>query len=163
MSERFGNISSVIAELQKRNILKNNDTQLNIYFDDWVESKNFSSWSIQPIDFEIVDSNKVVRHLLFEDFHDTFPLMEWLNIGKQCNKEMKALPMQKQMFKLMVLVKLKDTGRYKFHPLKLYNGDIDQKNYSRLTAERSQARINHCAKTAEKCSLEESEDEFFEL
>ena len=158
---RFVGMNKLMETLRENKLLNSEDLQLNIYFDDCVESKNFKgAWSIQPLHFEIIDADKKSRVLTFKEFNDLFPILEWINIGKQLNKEMKQLKLEKKLYLLKVLTKTKNiNGKYEYHPMKLAT-EIKQTNYKKFLDLRSKAKLEHLDKTAKNIK-EEDDEEFF--
>ena len=158
---RFVGMNKLMETLRENKLLNSEDLQLNIYFDDWVESKNFKgAWSIKPLHFEIIGADKKSRVLTFKEFNDLFPILEWINIGKQLNKEMKQLKIVKKLYLLKVLTKTKNiNGKYEYHPMKLAT-DISQTNYKKFLDLRSKAKLDHLDQLAEKVQIEEDDDEF---
>lgn len=157
---KFVGMNKLMETLRENKLLNSEDLQLNIYFDDCVESKNFKgAWSIQPLHFEIIDADKKSRVLGFKEFNDLFPILEWINIGKQLNKEMKQLKLVKKLYLLKVLTKTKNIdGRYEYHPMKLAT-EIKQTNYKGYLNVREKVKLEHLDKTAEKIKDKEDEDE----
>ena len=158
---RFVGMNKLMETLRENKLLNSEDLQLNIYFDDCVESKNFKgAWSIQPLHFEIIDADKKSRVLTFKEFNDLFPILEWINIGKQLNKEMKQLKLEKKLYLLKVLTKTKNiNGKYEYHPMKLAT-EIKQTNYKKFLDLRSKAKLEHLEQLAEKIKDKEDEEEF---
>ena len=158
---KFVGMNKLMETLRENKLLNSEDLQLNIYFDDCVESKNFKgAWSIQPLHFEIIDADKKSRVLTFKEFNDLFPILEWINIGKQLNKEMKQLKLEKKLYLLKVLTKTKNiNGKYEYHPMKLAT-DISQTNYKKFLDLRSKAKLEHLEQLAEKIKDKEDEEEF---
>ena len=158
---KFVGMNKLMETLRENKLLNSEDLQLNIYFDDCVESKNFKgAWSIQPLHFEIINADKNSRVLGFKEFNDLFPILEWINIGKQLNKEMKQLKLEKKLYLLKVLTKTKNiNGKYEYHPMKLAT-EIKQTNYKKFLDLRSKAKLEHLEQLAEKMKDKEDEEEF---
>ena len=157
---KFVGMNKLMETLRENKLLNSEDLQLNIYFDDLIESKNFKgAWSIQPLHFEIIDADKKSRVLTFKEFNDLFPILEWINIGKQLNKEMKQLKLVKKLYCIKVLTKTKNiNGKYEYHPMKL-NTDVNQTAYKKLLDFRSKVKIEHLEQLAEKVQIEEDEED----
>ena len=160
--DRFVGMNKLMETLRENKLLNINDLQLNLYFDDWVESKNFKgAWSIQPLHFEIIGADKNSRVLGFKEFNDLYPSLKWINIGKQLNKEMKQLKLVKKLYCIKVLTKTKNiNGRYEYHPMKL-NTDVSQTAYKKLLDFRSKVKTEHLEQLAKNMKDPEDEDEEF--
>ena len=145
LAENFLSTSELIETLKNENIIKDDDLQLNVFFDDFGKSKVYKfCWWCQILSFTIQNKD-CSRKFSFKDFHELFPDKYYLNIGKQCNKDMQSLPLTIQIHKLMIsLNKTNYKNNYKdfsFYPIKLYSGP-NLPNLKKLRDENSKAMID---------------------
>ena len=140
-NENFLSVTDLIETLNAENVINNDDVQINVFFDDFGRSKVYKfCWWIQILSFTIQNKNSS-RKFTFEDFHEMFPNKYYLNIGKQCNKDMQALPLTVQIHKLMISLNKTNYKDISFYPIKLYSGS-NLPNLKKLSEERSKAMID---------------------
>lgn len=150
--ENFINIGTLIDQLREHELLKEDDKQLNVFFDNWAESLLFrANWWVEILSFSVIDANNKTRTLSFAEFHDAVPFKYYLNIGKQVSKSMRSLPMKKDIHKLMVRLDKIVLDDFSYYPIKLYEGE-NLPSYTKLLRERSDAKVNQCNHYVELCN-----------
>ena len=133
----YVNISKLIESFKKEGLITEDDKQLNIIFDKWMESKTYKdSWSVQILSFSVVRSDKTLNDINYEKFVKSVgENIRYLNIGKQLNKDLKKLSTkQKEAHKIMICLKKVDTDSYSYYPMRLSEAKIN--NYDKLVKER---------------------------
>ena len=129
--------NKLIDEFKKHKLIKDDDKQLNIFFDNWNESNKFKNcFSIRILSFVVVSSDNKTRRITFKDFSELLPNIRNINIGKQISRDMRKI---RTAGCRCVFVSLNQVmnKEYSYYPLKLSTRDYSNL-YSKLREERSQ-------------------------
>ena len=136
MSKQYISINKLIEELKSNGLIKEDDKQLNIYFDNWNESTTYkNSYSVRILAFSVISSEKT-RKITFKEFHDLLPDVQNINIGKQLARDMRKIKTANCRCVFVNLNQMKDKD-YSYYPLKLSSNDYSS-YYNKLREERSE-------------------------
>ena len=139
IGKQYISIVKLIEEFKHNGLIKDDDKQLNIYFDNWNESNKFkNSYSIRILAFVVVGSqteHDKIRRISFKDFHELLPDVQNINIGKQLAKYMRKIRTASCRCVFVNLNQMKDKD-YSYYPLKLSLKDYSEL-YNKLREERS--------------------------
>ena len=128
-------INKLLEAFKNNGLIKDDDKQLNIFFDNWNESNLYkNNYSIRVLSFVVNDGKS--RKISFKDFHDILPEVQNINIGKQLARDMRKI---KTANCRCIFVSLNQiTGKdHSYYPLKLSTKDYSE-YYIRLREERSE-------------------------
>ena len=132
---QYISIVKLVEELKDNGLIKDDDKQLNIYFDNWNESNQFkNSYSIRILAFSVIGPEKA-RKITFKDFHELLPNVQNINIGKQLSRDMTRIKTANCRCVFVNLNQKKDKD-YSYYPLKLSSNDYSE-YYNKLREERS--------------------------
>ena len=138
MSEQqnhFIGMNKLIDELKKHELIKEDDKQLNIYFDNWNESNKFKNvYSIRILSFAVIGATQ--RKITFKDFHEILPGVQNINIGKQLSRDMRKIKTAGCRCVFVNLNQIKDKD-YSYYSLKLSTKDYSSL-YEKLRKERNE-------------------------
>ena len=127
-------IVKLVEELKDNELIKDDDKQLNIYFDNWNESNKFKNcYSIRLLSFVVIGSQ--MRRITFKDFHELLPNVQNINIGKQLARDMRKIKTANCRCVFVNLTQKKDKD-YAYFPLKLSTKDYSE-YYNKLREDRS--------------------------
>ena len=130
----FNGLNKFIDELKKHELIKEDDKQLNIYFDNWNESNKFKNvYSIRVLSFAVIGSTP--KKISFKDFHEILPGVQNINIGKQLAKYMRKIKTAGCRCVFVNLNQIKDK-EYSYYSLKLSTKDYSSL-YQKLREERN--------------------------
>ena len=133
--KQYISVNKLIEEFKDNELIKDDDKQLNIYFDNWNESSQFrGSYSIRILAFVVIGSEKT-RRITFKDFHELLPDVQNINIGKQLARDMRKIKTANCRCIFVNLNQMKDKD-YSYYPLKLSTNDYSE-YYNKLREERS--------------------------
>ena len=174
LAESFISVGKLIETLKEKGVIKETDTQLNVLFDNWAESKIYkSNWWVKILSFSIIGEKtepgsvkqSMSRPFTFKEFHEIMPDIQNLNIGKQVSSSMRKLPWKNFVCRLFIRLNKVSCGDYSYYPIKVDNESDLHKYYDKLRKARSQVyidRINGLAEIAfnknEEC-FDDSSDE----
>ena len=153
----FTTVGKLIETLKEKGVIKETDTQLNVLFDDWGESKIYkSNWWVKILSFSIIEEKtgpgsvkqSVSRPFTFKEFHEIMPDIQNLNIGKQVSLSMRKLSWTK-IHRLFIRLNKVSCGDYSYYPIKVDNESDLNKYYGKLKKARSQAYIDKVNELAE--------------
>ena len=83
-------INKLIESFKSNGLIKDDDKQLNIFFDNWNESTVYkNTYSIRVLSFVVIGEN--ARKISFKDFHEILPDVQNINIGKQISRDMRKI------------------------------------------------------------------------
>ena len=128
-------INKLIETFKNNELIKDDDKQLNIFFDNWNESNIYkNTYSIRVLSFVVNDGKS--RKISFKDFHDILPEVQNINIGKQISRDMRKIKTAncRCIFVNLNQVNGKD---FSYYPLKLSTKDYSE-YYNKLREERSE-------------------------
>ena len=128
-------INKLIETFEINGLIKDDDKQLNIYFDNWNESNIYkNTYSIRVLSFVVIGEN--ARKISFKDFHEVLPEVQNINIGKQISRDMRKIKTAncRCIFVNLNQINGKD---YSYYPLKLSTKDYSE-YYDKLREERSE-------------------------
>ena len=130
----FIGMNKLIDELKKNELIKEDDKQLNIYFDNWNESDKFkNNYSIRVLSFAVIGAQN--RIISFKDFNDILPGIQNINIGRQLARSMKKIKTAGCRCVFVNLNQIKEK-EYSYYSLKLSTNDYSTL-YSKLREERT--------------------------
>ena len=130
----FIGMNKLIDELKKHELIKEDDKQLNIYFDNWNESNKFKNvYSIRVLSFAVIGST--TRKISFKDFNEILPVAHNINIGKQLSRDMRKIKIAGCRCVFVNLNQIKDKD-YSYYSLKLSTKDYSSL-YAKLREERN--------------------------
>ena len=130
----FIGMNKLIDELKKHELIKEDDKQLNIYFDNWNESSKFKNvYSIRILSFAVIGSKP--KKISFKDFHEILPSVQNINIGKQLSRDMRKIKTAGCRCVFVNLNQIKDKD-YSYYSLKLSTKDYSSL-YQKLREERN--------------------------
>ncbi len=128
-------MNKLIEEFKKHKLIKDDDKQLNIYFDNWSESNKFKNvYSIRVLSFAVIGST--TRKITFKDFNDVLPGVQNINIGKQLSRDMRKIKTAGCRCVFVNLNQIKDKD-YSYYSLKLSTKDYSSL-YQKLREERNE-------------------------
>ena len=131
----FIGMNKLIDELKKHELIKEDDKQLNIYFDNWNESNKFKNvYSIRVLSFAVIGSKP--KKISFKDFHEILPGVQNINIGKQLSRDMRKIKTAGCRCVFVNLNQIKDKD-YSYYSLKLSTKDYSSL-YVKLREERNE-------------------------
>ena len=131
----FIGMNKLIEELKNNKLIKDDDKQLNIYFDNWNESNKFKNvYSIRVLSFAVIGSTP--RKISFKDFHEILPNIQNINIGKQLSRDMRKIKTASCRCIFVNLNQIKDK-EYSYYSLKLSTKDYSAL-YEKLREERNE-------------------------
>lgn len=131
----FIGMNKLIDELKKHELIKDDDKQLNIYFDNWNESNKFKNvYSIRVLSFAVIGSK--ARAISFKDFNEILPGIQNINIGKQLSRDMRKIKTAGCRCIFVNLNQIKDKD-YSYYSLKLSTKDYSSL-YEKLRKERNE-------------------------
>ena len=131
----FIGMNKLIDELKKHELIKEDDKQLNIYFDNWNESNKFKNvYSIRVLSFAVIGSTP--KKISFKDFHEILPGVQNINIGKQLSRYMRKIKTAGCRCVFVNLNQIKDKD-YSYYSLKLSTKDYSSL-YQKLREERNE-------------------------
>ena len=157
-AESFTSVGKLIETLKEKGVIKETDTQLNVLFDDWAESKIYkSNWWVKILSFSIIEEKtepgsvkqSVSRPFTFKEFHEIMPDIQNLNIGKQVSSSMRKLPWKNYVCRLFIRLNKVSCGDYSYYPIKVDNESDLNKYYGKLKKARSQTYIDKVNELAE--------------
>ena len=157
LAESFTTVGKLIETLKEKGVIKETDTQLNVIFDDWAESKIYkSNWWVKILSFSIIEEKtepgsvkqSVSRPFTFKEFHEIMPAIQNLNIGKQVSSSMRKLSCTR-IHRLFIKLNKMSCGDYSYYPIKVDNESDLNKYYGKLKKARSQAYIDRANELAE--------------
>ena len=128
-------INKLIETFKNNELIKDDDKQLNIFFDNWNESNIYkNTYSIRVLSFVVNDGKS--RKISFKDFHDILPEVQNINIGKQISRDMRKIKTAncRCIFVNLNQINGKD---FSYYPLKLSTKDYSE-YYNKLREERSE-------------------------
>ena len=128
-------INKLIETFKNNELIKDDDKQLNIFFDNWNESNIYkNTYSIRVLSFVVNDGKS--RKISFKDFHDILPEVQNINIGKQISRDMRKIKTAncRCIFVNLNQINGKD---FSYYPLKLSTKDYSE-YYTKLREERSE-------------------------
>ena len=139
----FIGMNKLIDELKKHELIKEDDKQLNIYFDNWNESNKFKNvYSIRVLSFAVIGSTPKkgpngpsARAISFKDFNEILPGVQNINIGKQLSRDMRKIKTAGYRCVFVNLNQIKDKD-YSYYSLKLSTKDYSSL-YQKLREERN--------------------------
>ena len=157
-AESFTSVGKLIETLKEKGVIKETDTQLNVLFDFWAESKLYkSSWWVKILSFSIIeektghgsDKQCKSRPFTFKEFHEIMPTIQNLNIGKQVSSSMRKLPWKNFVCRLFIRLNKVSCGDHSYYPIKVDNESDLDKYYGKLKKARSQVYIDRANELAE--------------
>ena len=135
MTSSYISINKLIESFKSNGLIKDDDKQLNIFFDNWNKSTVYkNTYSIRVLSFVVIGEN--ARKISFKDFHEILPDVQNINIGKQISRDMRKI---KTANCRCILVNLNQVNGkdYTYYPLKLSTKDYSD-YYVKLREERSE-------------------------
>ena len=128
-------INKLIETFKNNELIKDDDKQLNIFFDNWNESNIYkNTYSIRVLSFVVNDGKS--RKISFKDFHDILPEVQNINIGKQISRDMRKIKTANCRCIFVNLNQINGKG-FSYYPLKLSTKDYSE-YYNKLREERSE-------------------------
>ena len=154
----FTTVGKLIEALKEKGVIKETDTQLNVLFDCWGESKMYRhNWWVKILSFSIIEEKTgpgsvkqcMSRPFTFKEFHEIMPDIQNLNIGKQVSSSMRKLSWKNYMCRLFIRLNKVSCGDHSYYPIMVDNESDLNKYYGKLKKARSQAYIDSMNKVTE--------------
>ena len=138
--------------------LLNDAVAINVYFDDWRESKY--NWSVKVIGFSIIDKAMKAKAIRYYDVHKLIPEMEYIQFKANKDRNMKEInkDYQKKLCKLIIHTEktpYKDNHYYHRSLIKVVE---NEKLYRKLLKEMSEDKVKFTNELAENANIKTEED-----
>ena len=138
--------------------LLNDAVAINVYFDDWKESKY--GWNVKVIGFSIIDKAMKAKAIRYYDVHKLIPEMEYIQFKGSKDRNMKEInkDYQKKLCKLIIHTEktlYKDNHYYHRSLIKVVE---NEKLYRKLLKEMSEDKVKFTNELAENANIKAEED-----
>ena len=138
--------------------LLNDAVAVNVYFDDWRESKY--NWNVKVIGFSIIDKAMKAKAIRYYDVHKLIPEMEFIQFKPNKDRNMKEVNKdnQKKLCKLIIHTeKTPFKGDHYYHRsfIKVVE---NEKLYRKLLKEMSEDKVKYTNELAENANIKAEED-----
>lgn len=135
------------------NLLGEGVSYVNVYFDDWTQTK--FNWSVKPIGFAVIYQHEV-KKLSYYDVHKAIPEMEFIQFKESKDKKMSELGNARKLFKLVIKREEDEYKGFPFHKSSIK--EANQSIYKRVQKDYDSDRMKYLNELADKCP-DEVEDE----
>ena len=138
--------------------LLNDAVAINVYFDDWRESKY--GWNVKVIGFSIIDKAMKAKAIRYYDVHKLIPEMQYIQFKANKERNMKEInkDYQKKLCKLIIHTeKTQYKGDHYYHRsfIKVVE---NEKLYHKLLKEMSEDKVKFTNELAENANIKTEED-----
>ena len=138
--------------------LLNDAVAINVYFDDWRESKY--GWNVKVIGFSIIDKTMKAKAIRYYDVHKLIPEMQYIQFKANKERNMKEInkDYQKKLCKLIIHTeKTPFKGDHYYHHsfIKVVE---NEKLYRKLLKEMSEDKVKYINELAENANIKAEED-----
>ena len=138
--------------------LLNDAVAINVYFDDWRESKY--GWNVKVIGFSIIDKAMKAKAIRYYDVHKLIPEMQYIEFKGSKDRNMKEIIKyyQKKLCKLIIHTeKTPYKGDHYYHR-SLIKVVENEKLYRKLLKEMSEDKVKYTNELAENANIKTEED-----
>ena len=138
--------------------LLNDAVAINVYFDDWRESKY--GWNVTVIGFSIIDKAMKAKAIRYYDVHKLIPEMQYIQFKANKERNMKEInkDYQKKLCKLIIHTeKTPFKGDHYYHRsfIKVVE---NEKLYCKFLKEMSEDKVKFTNELAENANIKAEED-----
>ena len=142
--------------------LLNDAVAVNVYFDDWRESKY--NWSVKVIGFSIIDKAMKAKAIRYYDVHKLIPEMEYIQFKGSKDRNMKEInkDYQKKLCKLIIYTEKTAFKEDLYYHRSIVKVVDNKKLYDKLNKEMIEDKIKYDDELADKTNVK-TEDDILDL
>ena len=132
-----------------KDLINNDIVAVNVYFDDFGETR-FNNWTIKPIGYSLITSEKKSIPLNNIEIFNLIPEMEFIAFKENIDRQMKKLDvLHKKLYKLVICTEKIPFKKSYYH--RAYVLDAPQKLWNKLQKQWKDDRMKRFEEICEKC------------